>query len=350
MLRVGSVGRSAGRRGLLAGAAALLAALVRPSARTAEAGVDGDVVLGATSPAIGTIGTTTTINAGANEPGFSVINVNAGANSGAIEGISSAGAYGVRGGSGVLLNVRNVGVVGTALSAHFPDDASARGVYGSAANYGVHGRSVAGVGVYGQTTSIYGVLGIANGIGYGVFGSSPSSIGVLATSTSSAGLWAQSGSGHAGVFIGPVVVQGSFTVTGGAKSAAVPHPDGSLRRLYCLESPESYFEDFGDFGEGRLANGQARVGLDHDFAALVHGEGYRVFLTPEGDCNGLYVASKRPEGFEVRELKGGQSGIAFGYRVVAKRKDIAGPRLERVAAPGKRPEVPSAPKDLPIAQ
>jgi len=39
-------------------------------------------------------------------------------------------------------------------------------------------------------------------------------------------------------------------VIGGPKSAAVPHPDGTLRRLYCVESPESWFEDFGNRAEG----------------------------------------------------------------------------------------------------
>ena len=42
------------------------------------------------------------------------------------------------------------------------------------------------------------------------------------------------------------VLGGPLTVFGqNAKSAAVPHPDGSHRRLYCLEAPESLFEDFG---------------------------------------------------------------------------------------------------------
>ena len=50
---------------------------------------------------------------------------------------------------------------------------------------------------------------------------------------------------YAAAFYGPVIVGGNFTVVGGAKSAAVPHPDGSHRRLYCVESPESWFEDFG---------------------------------------------------------------------------------------------------------
>src|SRR5262249_1814144 len=49
---------------------------------------------------------------------------------------------------------------------------------------------------------------------------------------------------------------------------------------------------------------------------------YRVFLTPEGDCKRLYMQSKRGASFEVRELQGGTSNVAFSYRIVGKRKDI----------------------------
>jgi len=51
-----------------------------------------------------------------------------------------------------------------------------------------------------------------------------------------------------------------------------------------------------------------------------------VFVTPEGDCRGLYVHRKRSSSFEVRELAGGKSSIAFSYRIVGRRKDIKGDR------------------------
>jgi hypothetical protein len=63
------------------------------------------------------------------------------------------------------------------------------------------------------------------------------------------------------------------------------------------------------------------VNLDADFAKVVTLNGYRVFFTPEGDCRGLYVRSKRGSSFEVRELQGGTSNVAFSDRIVAKRKD-----------------------------
>ncbi len=58
-----------------------------------------------------------------------------------------------------------------------------------------------------------------------------------------------------------------------------------------------------------------------------------MFLTPRGDCRGLYVASQAASGFEVRELQGGTSTLGFTYRIMAHRKDLAAPRLERVTRP-----------------
>jgi len=60
------------------------------------------------------------------------------------------------------------------------------------------------------------------------------------------------------------------------------------------------------------------------------GQKYHVFLTLEGDCNGLYIAQKGKTSFEVRELKGGGSNISFSYRIVAKRKGHEKQRLARV--------------------
>jgi hypothetical protein len=134
------------------------------------------------------------------------------------------------------------------------------------------------------------------------------------------------GAGVAAYFLGEVQVRGAFVVTAGTKSVSVPHPDGSHRLLYCMESPENWFEDF---GESELRAGEARVGLDADFAAVVQTAGYHVFLTPRSDSNGLYVARQDAAGFTVREQRGGQSDLTFSYRVVARRKDIEAPRLPK---------------------
>ncbi len=46
-----------------------------------------------------------------------------------------------------------------------------------------------------------------------------------------------------------------------------------------------------------------------------------MFVTLEGDCNGVYVTDKSIDGFTVKELKGGTSSIAFSWQIVANRAD-----------------------------
>jgi hypothetical protein len=78
------------------------------------------------------------------------------------------------------------------------------------------------------------------------------------------------------------------------------------------------------FGAAKLKRGRALVKLDADFGKVIKRGDYRVLLTPEGDCRGLYVHRRRATSFEVRELAGGSSSIAFSYRIVGRRKDIRG--------------------------
>lgn len=73
-----------------------------------------------------------------------------------------------------------------------------------------------------------------------------------------------------------------------------------------------------DFGEAQMVNGQAAVTLERTFASTIdRARSYLVFITPEGDSNGLYVASKTPNGFVVRESRSGHSTLGFQYRIVA---------------------------------
>jgi len=70
------------------------------------------------------------------------------------------------------------------------------------------------------------------------------------------------------------------------------------------------------------------VTLDAAYAQTVNtGVDYHVFLTPNGDCKGLYVAQKSPASFEVHEMGGGASNIAFDYRIMARRKGFENVRL-----------------------
>jgi hypothetical protein len=209
---------------------------------------------------------------------------------------------------------------------------------------GVTGISDMGAGVRGFS-SIYGVLGVCQSEGptilgapnvAGVVGSSDRQHGVIGTSNADVGVFGFSTNniGVLGYTTNPQVPAGYFLgglAVVGTKAAIVPFPDGSHRALYCMESPDLWFEDF---GEAKLAHGRAVVKLDANFAKVIKTGDYHVFLTPKGDCRGLYLRRQRAASFEVRELTGGKSSLAFSYRIVGRRKDIQGhKRFARIKDP-----------------
>jgi len=259
-------------------------------------------------------------------------------------GVIGSGANSGAGVFGINSNVVGIGVQG------FNDFGPA--VQGNtSAGTGVRGIATTGTGVYGYSSGGNGVYGFANAAGAttivaGLYGTSNTTYGIIGNTTAAgySGLTAITGTAgvaalaatstvsnaYAAYFQGTTVVEGNFFVVSGAKSAAIPHTDGSYRAVYCVESPESWFEDF---GEGKVVNGKADVHLDPDFGAIVHTDVYHVFLTPQGDTNGLHVTSRSAGGFTVQEHKGGTSSLTFSWRVVAKRKDIVGKRLAKVDLP-----------------
>jgi hypothetical protein len=98
------------------------------------------------------------------------------------------------------------------------------------------------------------------------------------------------------------------------KSAA-----GERITLTCPEAPETLFMDF---GVGQLENGNAHIEIDPDLSINIlvdEDHPLKVIITPEGDCNGLYVTNKSAEGFDVAELGGGTSNVAFSWQIVATR-------------------------------
>jgi hypothetical protein len=191
-------------------------------------------------------------------------------------------------------------------------------------------------GVVGTSASRPGVIGTSNAL-MGVYGFSTANAGIVGETANP--------NSFAGFFAGNAVVTG--TLTAGVKNAMVAFPDGSQRVLHCMESPEHWFEDF---GTAKLKNGRAVVALDADFAKVIKRGDYRVFVTPEGDCRGLYVRNRGAARFEVRELGGGKSSIAFSYRIVGRRKDIRrhrrfakiDTRLQLPAGAAPRKRAPSA--------
>jgi hypothetical protein len=126
---------------------------------------------------------------------------------------------------------------------------------------------------------------------------------------------------------GNLHITGNLTVDG-TKSSTAKLQNGREVALYAVESPENWFEDF---GSAELKSGVAWVALDASFGEATNAAiAYHVFLTPNGDSNGLYVARKTATGFEVREHAGGDSNVAFDYRIVVRRRGYETIRLAEV--------------------
>ena len=112
----------------------------------------------------------------------------------------------------------------------------------------------------------------------------------------------------------------TFPITSGTECDSVPavvRPTSSGTKVHAYSTTAS-LPTMEDFGEGQLINGQAAIPLEHTFASTIdRTRSYLVFITPEGDSHGLFVATKSASGFTVRESMGGHSTLAFQYRIVA---------------------------------
>jgi hypothetical protein len=209
------------------------------------------------------------------------------------------------------------------------------GLEGKGASYGAYGISVsasaeggdrANAGVWGDSATNTGILGTSDSGEAGAFYNNGSTFTMWVENDSTASpspIFATEGSSGGSCTIngnGDLYCSGTIGVTeaieSGARSVAV----------YSVQSPENWSEDF---GSGALTNGVANVALEPMFAQTVNaGMGYHVFVTANGDCKGLYVTNKTASGFEVHELGGGVSSVAFDYRIVAKRAGLENVRLE----------------------
>ena len=279
----------------------------------------------------------------ASNPAGVAIAASTAAPSGAILGTNTGTSAVADGVDGVSASAFAAGVAGINNNGGY-------GLYGSGGTgtYGISTKLATGLGVFGgvgneSSTGLgfgggVGVLGDGGGLGIGVAGTvddgnagyfinnSPSGqttfyvyAGNSATSTvlTAYNLATQGGCS--------IESNGSVSCTG-VKSAVVPVDDGSRKvALYAVEAPENWFEDF---GSGKLSGGVASITLEPTFAQTVNtGVEYHVFLTPRGECEGLYVANATATGFEVRELHRGSSNVAFDYRIVARRKGYENIRL-----------------------
>jgi hypothetical protein len=270
-----------------------------------------------------------------------------------VTGATSSG-YGVEGTStsgdgvyGEALDNVSAGVYGYALST----SSTGEGVLAEAASpmaYGVYAVAVApslrgsefmpdryGTGLWADTNQTYGDPGTFAAL---VATADDNYSGLFVNdSNSSTTLYLENdGVGGTGAAVpvmtaagagGACNINGSGDVTcSGRIKSAVPVAGGSGHvEVYSVQSSENWFEDF---GSGQLFNGSAKVAIDPKFGQIVNtGVAYHVFLTPKGNCKGLFVTNEGANGFEVRELGDGGSSVEFDYRIVAKRSGHESERL-----------------------
>ena len=284
-----------------------------------------------------------------------------------IYGISSSG-NGIYGGSSSGTAINGVstsgnGVVGTTSSSSYPAVAGlgpsgGRGVTGLAGLTSTTYSNAAGV--YGEgSTSANGVLGVSSGTGYfGVWGIASYGSGLSGKNNNSTyatlllnnntlfyhGQLLNASAPNYSIYAACIMYVNGDLACSGSKSAVVPIAGGRQVALYAVEAPENWFEDF---GSGKLESGAATINVDPTFLQTVNAEkDYHVFVTPRGDCNGLYVARTTPTSFEVRELGGGRSSVGFDYRMVARRRGYETTRLADMTERFRRQEAKSPAANL----
>jgi hypothetical protein len=262
------------------------------------------------------------------------------------------------------------------------------GVYGwteEAAGTGVDGRSIAGVGVVGSSgCSCDGVYGESDGGGFGVEALGAGGItargltsdGITATAATGNGVVAlrgvnlgdNGGDGNGADITGSYIGVIARNVVGqGYPFAAV---DTNGQNLFFVDSsgnlfyhgslfnfaktrrgqvattftPRSASPTIEDNGSAQLVGGVATVQLDPAFAHSIDlRSAYQVMLTPDGDTRGLYVASKSPTSFVVREVQGGQGTLSFDYHIYAAGLGQAGERMTEMSPSQAAMSMPHAP-------
>jgi hypothetical protein len=261
-----------------------------------------------TGGGFGVLGTSTSVSAG----------------TGGVEGVSDATSGETFGLEGVSESPVGVGTFAYATQ----ESSTALGLLGCC-SVGVWGDSGVG-GVFG-TAGIVGTADDGKGADFG--NNSPSGFPTVFMFNSNSNpkspvLEAAGNIGSGNIGSCTIDNEGDLTCTGTVEGAVSVDTGQRQVAFYAVEAPQNWFEDF---GSGRLASGAATVTVDPTYAQTVNmASDYHVFLTPEGDCRGLYISHKTAAGFEVHELNAGQSNVAFSYRIVALRRGYENVRLEDV--------------------
>jgi hypothetical protein len=236
-----------------------------------------------------------------------------------LEGTSATG-FGVE---GTASGAAGIGVLGSA--------AAATGVTGSSTNaYGVEAASSTGTALTGTTSSktLAGVSGEATAPG----GTAVSAISNEGTGILGSGVTSFSGTGTVsirGTNGAPLLIvtgrsEDQFSVDdlGVLAFSGVwicPAAFNASATTCNAEDSSTAATSIHFTGDAQLRHGVATVGLDPAFARQIdRTRPYRVSLTPDGDSSGwLYVDSRTPDSFTVREHGGGRSSISFEYEIEA---------------------------------
>ena len=198
-------------------------------------------------------------------------------------------------------------------------------------NYNDFSRTggVIGGEIYGN---YWGSLGYkaASTVTYGVYGSNAMGTGTgLLPSAELMGV----GGGFFGAMIGSITKgqvigqlnsgelfaaynQGNTYTTG--KNVELIGIEGQARKaVYAVTSLDSKIYNN---GSAQLVNGEVYIPFDANYTELL-GENPTVTVSPNGNCNGVYIASVDKNGFTVKEMNNGTSTVALSWIAVGNRVD-----------------------------
>ena len=207
-------------------------------------------------------------------------------------------------------DVYTFGVIGSSYN----DYTRTGGVLGSQ-NSGTYWGSLGYKNSASATYGVYGSSGYASGAGLlpsaEVIGIGGGFFGKMVGSTSQGEIIGQINSGElfAQYNSGNVYTYGQNIELVKTNEAVTP--------VYAVTSTEATVYSKGTI---QLVNGTAHVSFDSEYALLL-GESPVVTATPNGECNGLYIASSDKNGFIVKELMNGSSNATVSWIAVGNRVD-----------------------------
>jgi hypothetical protein len=206
-------------------------------------------------------------------------------------------------------------------------------------NAGVRGIARNGSGLSGISTTGDGIDALSNGhwggnfqsqTYGGVYASSKAGVGIVAENWSST--WPtitmrnyvtgfeMTAIGPGGSNVMSLDTAGNMILAGTVTQNGTPQSVRKTSRGIAVTtySAQQVSRTVEDVGRAQLVNGYAIVTIGAAFSAAAASSDYLVFITPEGDCKGLFVSERHAHQFVVRESQGGRSSLLFTYRVIGK--------------------------------